>query len=148
MRLLLLVILPVLLFCSENNVTNSPNGFLPSAGLLYQKSLGPTVIAGMTYTNKNMDLDDLLGIYGSVEVGQYGQAGNVGMRAGHLIVNSKITYSYLHVSRDNSFFEMGNYNGLIIEVNFLAVVNVRAGIYLGNADKPINFNLGVGVGFF
>jgi len=145
-RIFLIMILPMLLLSTENNTTDSSFGLLPNLGWLAQRSLGPTVIVGLTYGNHNMELSNVTGLYGSIEVGQYGQAYNVGVRNGEMLMNSKLMFTHLYVTHDKGSFDGGHYNGVVFEYNFLMVLNARAGFYIGNQD--VNFNFGVGAGFY
>ena len=83
-KILLIALLPVVLLGAENNTTVSKYSLFPNAGLLYQKSLGPTATVGINYINNGLEL---AGPYGSVELGLYGQAYNVGIRGGNIILN-------------------------------------------------------------
>ena len=126
---------------------------MPDAHFVYQRSLGPTATIGLNYlTDSSNEKEIMLDPYCSVDVGFYGQAYNAGMRLGEgdwesLLVNVKVGYSYLHVSRDKGVFEEGNYHGMAMEIHLLLLSQIRVGFYIGE-KKDTNINIGIGIGFY
>ena len=124
--------------------------FFPQGGLFYQSHIGGSIYAGLGYAAVKYSRDSggaYNGPYTEVGIGMHGQSVDVGWTqglGGWFAIGGGL--SYLHINKEASYFNVGNYIGASAKGTFMGL-SLRLGIYHEPSlnDNRVSFGVGIGL---